>query len=124
VCAEALLLTGFGSFTGLLSFVGVVVVSLLAGVFPVLLLIASRRRGELVPGVVYRLLGHPLLLGVVYLIALGGVLLHGLLIWDHALLRAGALFAATLMVVMSVLLVRGGMFRGSADALVKDEAAA
>lgn len=104
VCAEALLLTGRGSFTGLLSFVGVVVVSLLAGVFPALLLLAARRTGELTPTVVYGFLGHPLLLGGVYLLALGSVLLHGLVIWESPPLRAGALLAGAVMIAMGVLL--------------------
>jgi hypothetical protein len=55
---EWALLTERGSFAGPLSFLGVIVISLLGGIFPVLLLIASRRKGEVVPGVVYRFLGR------------------------------------------------------------------
>jgi hypothetical protein len=54
----------------LLSFLGIIVVSLVAGIFPLLLLIASRRKGDYVPRTVYRPLGHPVLLGGLY--ACGG----------------------------------------------------
>jgi hypothetical protein len=50
----------------LLSFLGIIVVSLVAGIFPLLLLIASRRKGDYVPRTVYRPLGHPVLLGGLY----------------------------------------------------------
>src|SRR5438477_6739238 len=55
---EWAVMTGTASFTAVLAFIGVNVVALLAGIFPVLLLIASRRKGEYVPRPVYRLLGN------------------------------------------------------------------
>ena len=64
ICAflltEWLVMTGTGSFTEILSFMGVILVSLLGGILPDLLIIASRRKGERLPAVTYRLLGHPL----------------------------------------------------------------
>jgi hypothetical protein len=48
--AKCLLLTSSGSFAGLLSLIGAIVVPLLGGIFPVLLLVASRRKGEPVGG--------------------------------------------------------------------------
>ena len=65
--AEWMVLTDTGSFAGILGFLGVMVHSLMSGIFPMLLLAASRRKGELVPGVSYRALGHPLVIGGVYL---------------------------------------------------------
>lgn len=41
-------LTGTGSFTGILGFLGVIIHSLMSGIFPALLLAANRRKGELV----------------------------------------------------------------------------
>jgi hypothetical protein len=79
---EWMLITGSGSFAGLLGFIGVIVVSLVAGIYPVLLLVASRRKGDYVPMVVHRWLGHPVLLAGLYLVFLGSLLLHGLVIWD------------------------------------------
>lgn len=68
--AEWLLLTETGSFATLLSIAGVLSVSLIAGVFPVLLLAASRRTGEYVPDVVYRFLGYPVFIASIYLLFL------------------------------------------------------
>ena len=81
--------TGAVSLADVLSFLGVIIVALLAGVFPVLLLVAARRRGELI-GWGYRVPGQRWVLAVVYAIALGGVLVHGLFIWDDPLQRAAA----------------------------------
>jgi amino acid permease len=107
---EWLLLTGSGSFAGLLGFTGIIVVSLLAGIFPVLLLVASRRKGEYIPRTVHRLLGHPLLLGAVYLLFLGSVLVHGLVIWQEPWLRAGAVLIAAGIVAMTARMARNGTF--------------
>jgi amino acid permease/predicted transcriptional regulator len=107
---EWLLLTGSGSFAGLLSFIGVIVVSLVGGIFPVLLLTASRRKGEYMPRTVHRLLGHPVLLGGVYLLFLGSVLVHGLVIWKEPWLRAGAALVAAGIVAMTVRMARNHTF--------------
>jgi amino acid permease/predicted transcriptional regulator len=108
--AEWMLLTGSGSFAGLIGFLGVIVVSLVAGIFPLLLLIASRRKGDYVPRAVYRPLGHPVLLGGLYLFFLGSLLLHGVVIWRAPWLRAGALLVAVVIVVVTVRMVRTGTF--------------
>ncbi len=107
---EWALLTGRGSFAGPLSFLGVIVISLLGGIFPVLLLIASRRKGEVVPGVVYRFLGHPLLTTGIYLLYLTGLLLHGLVIWENPGQRAAALVVGVMMLGVTIVLVRRGTF--------------
>jgi len=110
--AEVLMWTGKASFPGLLSFIGVVIASLLAGIFPVLLLIASRRKGDFVPGLVYRILGQPWLLGGLYLLFIAAIFLHGLVIWQNPLLRICALSVGLLMVAATVMMVRRGVFAG------------
>ena len=55
-----------------------------------LLLVASRRKGEIVPGVSYRVLGHPVVVGGVYLLFLSNLFVHGLVIWEEPLQRLGA----------------------------------
>jgi amino acid permease len=110
--AEALLWTDKASFSGLLSFIGVIIASLLAGIFPVLLLIASRRKGDFVPGFVYRVLGQPWLLGGLYLLFIAAIFLHGLVIWQNPLLRVCALLVGLLMVVATLMMVRQGAFAG------------
>ncbi len=89
--AEWFVLSGRESFTDSLNFLGVVIAPLLAGIFPVLLLVASRRKSEIDPGVVYRFLGNPLLLGGLYLLSLAGLFFYGLIIWEDPFQRAVAL---------------------------------
>jgi amino acid permease len=108
--AEWMVLTGTGSFAGLLGFLGVMVHSLMSGIFPVLLLAASRRKGELVPGVSYRALGHPLVIGFVYLLFLANLALHGLVIWEDPLQRVGGVLMALLIFGVTVAMVRRGAF--------------
>ena len=107
---EWLLFTDAESFAGPLSFLGVLVVSLLGGIFPVLLLASSRRKGEFVPDVVYRLLDHPLLITSIYLVFLASIFLHGLVIWQGPVERAGALFVGVLMLGVTIAMVRRGAF--------------
>jgi len=108
--AEVLLFTGRESFPEPLSLIGVIVVSLLAGIFPVLLLVSSRRKGEFMPEVVYRLLGHPLLTIGIYSIFLASIFLHGLVIWQGPVERAGALFVGISMLGVTVAMARRGAF--------------
>jgi amino acid permease len=120
---ELMLLTGSGSFAGLIGFIGVIVVSLVAGIFPVLLLVASRRKGDYIPRTVHRLLGHPLLLGAVYLLFLGSVLVHGLVIWKEPWLRAGAVLIAAGIVAMTVRMARSGIFSRRLNIEVREDQA-
>ncbi len=108
--AEWMVLTDTGSFAGLLGFLGVMVHSLMSGIFPVLLLAASRRKGELVPGVSYRALGHPLVIGSIYVLFLANLALHGLVIWEDPLQRVGGVLMALLIFGVTVAMVRGGAF--------------
>jgi hypothetical protein len=107
---ECLLLTGTGSFSELLSFLGVIVISLLSGIFPVLLLASSRQKGEFVPGVVYRFLGHPVLLGSIYALSLASLFLHGLVIWEKPVWRVGAVLVGVAMVGVTIYMKRRGAF--------------
>ena len=110
VVTEWLLLIGAESFTGPLNFAGVIVVSLLGGIFPALLLASSRQKGEVVPGVLYRFLGHPLLLGAVYIVSLIGLFLHGLVIWTGPVERASALAVGVAIVGVTLVMFRRGAF--------------
>jgi len=117
---EWLLLTGSGSFTGLLSLMGVLIVPILGGIFPVLLLVASRRKGERVPEVVYWFLGNPLLLAVIYVLFLASIFLHGLVIWSDPLQRALALLVGVMVVGMT-LAMHGALARRSVVELRQHE---
>jgi hypothetical protein len=108
--SEWLLLTGTGSFARLLSIGGVLAISIIAGIFPVLLLAASRRTGEFVPDVVYRFLGHPVLIASIYLLFLGNIFLHGLVIWQAPVERVAAVLTGALVAGTTIAMVRRGAF--------------
>ncbi len=119
--AEWLLLIGQESFAEPLSFLGVIVISQLGGMFPVLLLLAGRRKGEIVPGVVLRVLGHPLITSSIYLLFLSNLFVHGLVIWQNPIERATALAAGLLMIGVTLYLVRRGAFAPRVVVEVQDD---
>src|SRR6266487_1224078 len=108
--AEWLLVHKLESFSQVLSFVGVVAVAVTAGVFPVLLLLASRRKGENVPGFVLPFLAHPLIAGGIYLVAVSILFLHGLFIWQNAFQRVVAILVGVVILVITYLMARKGAF--------------
>lgn len=107
---EWLLWSGAESFVGPLSFTGILTVSLLAGLFPCLLLLSSRRKGELLPGVIYRLLGHPLVVALIYLFSLATLFVHGLFIWEDPFQRLTAVATGVLALATTLLIARHGAF--------------
>lgn len=100
--ATWLLWTGQESYAGIISFYGVITVPLVAGVFPVLMLVASRRKGDSLPGTVWEFLGHPLVVGLLYLIFLASVFLHGAVIWQNPFQRAAALFVSAAILIVTI----------------------
>src|SRR5207248_4767746 len=107
---EWLLVNKLESFSQVLSFVGIVAVAVTAGVFPVLLLWASRRKGEYVPGSALPFLAHPAVSGSIYLIAVSILFLHGLFIWQNPFQRVVAILVGVVVLVMTYLMVRKGAF--------------
>jgi hypothetical protein len=122
--AERLLLIGQASYTRPLSFSGVLLVSLLSGILPVLLLLSSRRKGDLVPARVFPFLGHPLVSGGLYLLFVGIVLAHGLLIWQRPFERVSALLVAVLAVAATIAIARRGGFATRAVIELRKDAGA
>lgn len=108
--AEWLLLSGSYSFSGVIGMLGVLSSTVFSGAVPVMLLVASRRKGDVVPGVAWPLLSHPLVVGGVYVLYLAILLLHGLVLWNEPPERAAALLTAVLVVVATVVMIRGGAF--------------
>lgn len=107
---EWLIVTNQQSFTGLLSIVGVVTVPLIGGIFPILMLLASRRKGEYVPAIIFKWLGHPIVSRSIYVLFFCSILLHGLIIWEDILLRAIALFASVVILGMTYIVFKRGAF--------------
>lgn len=108
--SEWFIATGAQSFAGLLSFTGVLTLSLNAGIFPVLLLVSSRRKGERVPGFIWKMLGNPLVVGGIYLLFLANLFLHGFIIWQGILERSAAILVGLAVVVATIIMQRQGAF--------------
>jgi hypothetical protein len=115
------LLTGRGSFAGALGFLGVIANAYATGVVPLLLLIACRRKGEVVPGTVLRFVGHPVLVAGLYVLYLGILLFHGLVLWQTPWTRAGGLLTAALMVGATAVMARRGAFAPRAVVELREE---
>lgn len=105
-----LLLAREESFAEPLSFLGTLAVPLLVGIFPMLLLAASRRKGDYVPGAIFRWLGHPVVVLGLYGFFLGSIFVHGIFIWQDPFQRFSALIAGTVMLIMTLVVMRRGAF--------------
>ena len=106
-----LLAAGWDSFPLVLGVLGVLTSSIFSGFIPVLLLASSRKKGEVVPGVVLAFVGHPLVLGAVYLIYVAVLLVHGLIIWQNPVLRVTAVLVTAVALVVTVVTARRGSYR-------------
>jgi amino acid permease len=111
IVLEWLIATNRASFSEPLSLIGTVTLPLLGGIFPMLLLAASRRRGDYVPNSALRLLGNRAVIASVAGIFFVGVLVQGFVIWRHPVERLLASGAALLMVAVSLIAARRGAFR-------------
>jgi hypothetical protein len=104
-------MNGQASFSEAYSLSGVLLGSLLAGFFPILLITASRRKGDVVPLYSPRLIGNWIILAFAYLVFLSGVLIYGLVIWQQPIERLSALTIGLLAIVMPVIMLTRGAFR-------------
>jgi predicted transcriptional regulator len=109
VC-EWLLVQKLESFAQMLDFLGIVALPVEIGVFPALLLYASRRKGEYVPGFILQFLAQPVIVGTIYLVSVGILFLHGLFIWQDTLQRAIAILVGVVVLGVTYLMVRQGAF--------------
>jgi hypothetical protein len=114
VLVEWLLITDRASFTAAIAFVNAITGPVLSGIFPVLLLAASRRKGEYVPETVWRVLNRPALAGALYAFFVAAMLLHGLVLWDDPVQRAVAIGAGAVSLGATVLLAVRGAYRAQA----------
>jgi hypothetical protein len=109
------------SFTNVLAFAGVLGNSLVGGIFPILLLVASRRKGEFVPGVVFGWLNHPLAIAGIYSLFLAILLFHGLVIWENPFARVCALGATLLALGATIFMQHSGAFTSRSILELKTE---
>lgn len=110
IFVEWLLLTNLESFAGILGFMGALLLPILGGIFPMLMLVASRRKGDYAPKLCFGFLGNPVVLAVVYLVYLCSVFVYGLFIWDDPLQRVLAIGAGILLLVVTYLVIQQGAF--------------
>ncbi len=97
-CAEMLLVSGTQSFSHPFSIAGVITGPIFAGIIPVALLLASRRRGGQARATIYAFLGHPIFTSSLFLLFVGYLFIHGLSIWINPLERLCAFGAAALLI--------------------------
>jgi len=109
--AEIMIATGTGSFSAVLSFLGVVTVTIFAGIFPALMLVSSRRKGDIAPPKVYRFIGHPLLMGAIYLFFLLGIFIHGFVIWQGIIEKTAAILSRVVVLAATAAIVKRGAFK-------------
>lgn len=108
---EWVAISGNGSYAGLLGFLSVISLPLLGGMFPVLLLAATRRKGDFVPGLVLRFLGSPVVLTGIYLFFLGAIFVYGLFIYQDPVQRVITLVIGAAIVVVTFAMLRRGMLK-------------
>ncbi len=111
VLVESLLFTGHESFSGVLGFMGALLLPILGGIFPILMLAASRRKGDYVPRLCFGFLANPIVLAAVYLFYLCSVFVYGLFIWEDPFQRLLALGVGALLLTVTYMIARQGAFR-------------
>jgi hypothetical protein len=117
---EVIVLTGQDSFAGPIAVGGVLLVPLITGIFPMLLLVAARRKGEYVPGSVLRIVGHPAVVTAVLALFVVAVTAHGLAIWNGPIERAAALAMTAVAIALIALVWRSGVVRRAIVELRRD----
>jgi hypothetical protein len=109
--AEWLSITGSGSFPALLSFLGVIALPVISGFFPILLLVATRRKGDYVPALVPQLIGSPILLTSIYLLYMAMIFTYAFVIWQTTPERVATLIAGLAVVGVTFAALRGTAVR-------------
>lgn len=117
---QFLLLTDQDWFARPIALVGVLTIPLLGGIVPMLLLLAARRRGEYVPGVVIGFFGHPIAIGAISAVFLAGIALHAFVIWKDPIERGLALGVTAFTAGLVLWILRGPAFRRSVAIEIRD----
>lgn len=107
---EWMLYTGKGSFSWVLNFVGMMVIPLLSGIFPVLLIASSRRKGEYTPQKFLRFFGSPVILVFLYIFFLSSLFIYGLFILREPWARAAVLLVGTFIPILTIWIAKNHGF--------------
>lgn len=120
--AEWLVFTGATSFASLLGIVSAFSLPLLSGVFPILLLAATRRKAEFIPRGAARFLGNPIFLTVMYFVFVGIIFGYGIFIFQDTLARGLILGVGIVTLVVTIVMLRRDAFAARLVVLLqKDE---
>ena len=106
VLAEWMWIAKISSFANLLGIVSALVLPVLGGVFPILILVATRRRGDFVPEGILQLLTNRAALAAVYLFFIAIIFLHGLVIWRDLATRILAILSGMLVLGTTAVILR------------------
>lgn len=121
IAAEWMAYSGSGNFASLLGFVGVVSLPLLGAIYPVLLLLASRRKGDYVPGLVIRVLGNRLVVAAIYILYLALIFFYGIFIYESLPERLLTILTGVFIAIVTWLMVRRGAFHPRLVFEVRDD---
>lgn len=110
VVAELLIITESASFAGSLGIVGALTGPLMGGVFPILMLESSRRRGDYQPALFWRWMGRPVVAGFVFLAFMATEVIY-VWLWPSAVERLVAATVVVVVVVITVVMLRSGAMR-------------
>jgi amino acid permease len=108
--AELLIITESASFAGSLGIVGALTGPLMGGVFPILMLESSRRRGDYEPSLFWRWMGQPVVAGLVFVAFMATEVIY-VWLWPSAVQRLVAATVVIIVVVITVIMLRSGALR-------------
>ena len=108
--AELLIITESASFAGSMGIVGALTGPLMGGVFPILMMESSRRRGDYEPSLFWRWMGQPVVAVLVFLAFMATEVIY-VWLWPTAVQRLLAATVVVIVVVITVVMLRSGAMR-------------
>lgn len=119
--AEWLAFSGTTSFASLLGIVSAFALPLLSGVFPILLLAATRRKGEFIPRGAPRFLGNPVFLTMMYFLFVALIFGYGIFIFQDTLPRVLIIAVGIATLGVTFVMLQRGAFAARLVVLVQKE---
>ena len=108
--AELLIITESASFAGSMGIVGALTGPLMGGVFPILMMESSRRRGDYEPSLFWRWMGQPVVAVLVFLAFMATEVIY-VWLWPTAVQRLLAATVVVIVLVITVVMLRSGAMR-------------
>ncbi len=108
--AELLIITESASFAGSMGIVGALTGPLMGGVFPILMMESSRRRGDYEPALFWRWMGQPVVATFVFLAFMATEVIY-VWLWPTPVQRLLAATVVVIVLVITVVMLRSGAMR-------------